>query len=309
MFAFALCYQLADFQLPDSLEYIGSYAFVECSSLRDVAIPNGLAYYGKNVFEGCISQDPAFADCRTEGSYQYQILADSFAVLIHYDGQEEEVLLPETLAGYPLIEIRSYAFEGKENLKHISLPDSLLRIGEGAFIGCRQLTKVDFSPRLTAIEGYAFAYCTSLSDVILPPSMIDCGENVFEGCISTPDHIEYEGIGTSLPLIEKERGDYVYYLLADSLAVLTKYTGASEALVLPDTLDGYPLYRIDAYAFDENETLKSITLPKSLREVKANSFSGCRRLKKLIFTAPMNADVLESIKSFDLDIVYIPENK
>lgn len=283
--------------MPDELEYIGSYAFLECRNLSAITLPDGLTYYGKGVFEGCFAQDSE----GEEGNYRYEILANSFAVLTRYNGSDEELVLPKTLAGYPITEIGPEAFsvewDEDDTLKQIVLPDSVLRIGNSAFAGRHHLSKVIFPAHLISIEDYAFAYCDELTGISLPASLIDCGHNVFENCVNVPDISDYEGgIQSILSQIKKECGDYEYYLLSDSLAILSKYTGNAEILVLPESLDGYPLYGIDRYAFAENETLKSIQLPKSLREIDAESFADCYALRKITFTEHINNDMAESLR-------------
>ena len=61
--------------------------------------------------------------------------------------------------------------------------------------------------------------------------------------------------------------------------VLTRYTGDEAELALPEGL-----IRIEAEAFRDNESLRAVTLPRSLKEIGANAFSGCLNLSHVNFS-------------------------
>ncbi|MCQ2611642.1 MAG: leucine-rich repeat domain-containing protein [Treponema sp.] len=62
-------------------------------------------------------------------------------------------------------------FYEANNLKEITLPDTLEVIGIGAFDRCSNLEKVVIPPSVTIIEMAAFRYCTALKSVVIPESV------------------------------------------------------------------------------------------------------------------------------------------
>ena len=69
------------------------------------------------------------------------------------------------------------------------------------------------------------------------------------------------------------------YRLEDEEAVITggnRYL--PEELVIPDTIRGLPVTRIEKDAFYHEETLTSVTLPESLTEIGQSAFMGCSHL-------------------------------
>ena len=67
-------------------------------------------------------------------------------------------------------------------LDNISLPDSLISIGEYAFSECGNLKNIGFGNSLESIDRRAFTACGSLVEVTLPESVKSVGDRAFFGC-------------------------------------------------------------------------------------------------------------------------------
>ena len=76
-------------------------------------------------------------------------------------------------------------------------------------------------------------------------------------------------------------GDYTYTLDTDGNATITKFTGSTADLTIPDSLDGHPVVEIEGEAFAENTALTSVKLPASLQEMGAWAFKNCTSLKSV----------------------------
>lgn len=77
-------------------------------------------------------------------------------------------------------------YTGKKPRGSILLPDSITKIGEGAFKDCALITGVKLPTNLTSIGKNAFYGCTLLTDEIhLPASLTSIGDNAFYGCTPT----------------------------------------------------------------------------------------------------------------------------
>src|SRR5690554_155253 len=108
--------------------------------------------------------------------------------IVRYDGDDEIVVIPEKIRGIPVVEIATYTFANRDDIKAIRLSDSVTElefgaigictgielfasgsgleiIGDSAFLNCKSLREVRLNDGLKTIEASAFGFCTSLSSV------------------------------------------------------------------------------------------------------------------------------------------------
>ena len=70
------------------------------------------------------------------------------------------------------------------------------------------------------------------------------------------------------------------YEVADGAVTITGYVGSEVNVVIPETIDTYPVTAIGETAFSGNATLESITLPASVKQVKS-LLDSCANLKRI----------------------------
>ena len=73
-------------------------------------------------------------------------------------------------------------------------------------------------------------------------------------------------------------GDYRYKLLEDGTAEITEYSGKSETLIIPDTMDGHAVTALGANAFLLRSSLSSVTIPDGVTVIGDDVFSWCGSL-------------------------------
>lgn len=79
-------------------------------------------------------------------------------------------------------EISKNAFTNCINLTNISIPASVLSIGDYAFSLCSSLASITFPQNLTKIGNYAFLGCSSLTSLIFPQALTEIGNYAFNSC-------------------------------------------------------------------------------------------------------------------------------
>ena len=93
-----------------------------------------------------------------------------------------KLIIPSTLGGYPVVRIGEGAFSGLKNIKEIVLPDSVTDIGKEAFKDCSDLTNITIPDSVSNIGQAAFFDCTGLASVTIPNSVTSIGNDVFYHC-------------------------------------------------------------------------------------------------------------------------------
>ena len=101
-----------------------------------------------------------------------------------YNGTESNLNIPTTYSNLPIVGIDKQAFSGNSFLENVTIPDSILTIGNNAFDNCTLLKNITFGSNVTSIGDMAFYGCYSLESIIIPNSVSSIGNSVFESCTS-----------------------------------------------------------------------------------------------------------------------------
>jgi len=73
------------------------------------------------------------------------------------------------------------SFSGSD-FTSISLPNTIMSIGESAFSNCTNLSSIVLPDKITAIEAKTFMNCISLTSISIPTGVTAIGESAFGGC-------------------------------------------------------------------------------------------------------------------------------
>ena len=155
-----------------------------------------------------------------------------------------ELEIPAEIDGKAVTRIGDMAFNDKEYLTGITVPDSVKTIGDKAFTDC-----------------------ISAAYINLPQEMDSFGVEVFNSCYALEEITIPEGITGLLPRVEKieEGNDVLYGFFA--------YCTALKKVVLPSTLK-----TIDESVFYNCPALESIEIPNGVTEIKRFAFEKCESL-------------------------------
>lgn len=115
----------------------------------------------------------------------YCVNSDNNTVTITgFEGSIDKLYIPEKIDSYTVTCIGDYAFF-KTDITDVSFPNSITKIGEGAFYGCQKLKNASFAESdaiLMTIGVYSFANCESLESVAIPvPTTVVC-DYAFTNC-------------------------------------------------------------------------------------------------------------------------------
>ena len=64
----------------------------------------------------------------------------------------------------------------------------------------------------------------------------------------------------------------------ETTGTITKYNGTDTVVVIPPTINSWPVTKIGEDAFQDNTTITSVTIPASVTEIGSNAFADCTNL-------------------------------
>lgn len=116
---------------------------------------------------------------RSEESKKYVYNnTDGGIEIIRYNGNDENLVIPENIDGKKVVSILN-AFNNNADIKTLTLPNGLQKIGNNAFLGCSNLECVSIPDTVTTIGYRAFADCENLKSVYIPQSVETLGNRAF----------------------------------------------------------------------------------------------------------------------------------
>ncbi len=180
--------------LPEGVERIDYGAFYHCSSLTDVNLPSSVMKVEPYAFTGTPWVDDFLAG---KGSGNNQLDDDlnssegdflvSGGTLIAYRGTGSNVTIPSGVRV-----VAAGCFKDKVSIRNVAFPDTLISIGEEAFMGCVNLSEVSFGGNETEILDRAFAE-TKVSIADKPDRIVNVGIGAFDDLEYSEDiHITFE---------------------------------------------------------------------------------------------------------------------
>lgn len=263
---------------------IGRQAFYYCDSLTAITIPDSV----KNI------EDSAFAIATTNTALSGEPMFCSLTD-IYVDSENTAytsangILFSKnktTLVAYPagrkgtsytvpnsVTKIGGGAFFSSVNLKSIKILGSVTKIGSDAFAGCDSLVEIKIPDSVSSINERTFWGCRSLSSITIPDSVTSIGLNAFYCCDSLSE-IKISNSVTSIGW-----GAFCY-------------CGSLTSIIIPESVK-----TIDGYAFAYCKGLESIVIPNNATSIKYRAFTGCSSLTSI--TIPDSVTSIEECAFYD----------
>lgn len=113
-----------------------------------------------------------------------------------------DIIIPKQIsnygATYSVIGIEPHAFD-YSSITSIDIPNTVTSIGSGAFMYCKELSRLTIPGKIETIEAGLCYNCTSLKTIKLPNSITRIESTAFHGCsalesFSIPENVTYIGL-------------------------------------------------------------------------------------------------------------------
>lgn len=163
-----------------------------------------------------------------------------------YTGPGGDVTIPDMVDGLPVTRIKRYAFEQRTSLTRVSIPDSVISIGDNAFQFCTQLTAVTLGKSVTLIGLSPFQGCARLTTITV---------DALNPSFSSVDGVWFD----------KSRSTLIQYP-----------SGKAGGYTIPDSVT-----HISDYAFLWCDGLTDVTIPASVTNLGKRVFGYNTRLSAI----------------------------
>ncbi len=285
--AFLYCNNLISLTIPSTMTTIDSTS-LRCYRLSEVINKSSLAEIDNNVVRNATSGE---SKIEKYGDYRYIVGDDGITYLIGYFGKSKNISLPTD---------RTYAIKDMAfvdcRLKSLSIPNNVTSIGSDIFYDTdaeyeNEITTLTIPESVTDIAEAAFYKCVNLTSISIPNSVTTIKPRIFYGCTALKNENNLYG---NAYYIGNSSNPYLILLSA-------KNTDITECEINSNTKFIYD------NAFNDCNSLTSITIPDNVVEINQNVFYNCTNLKTVTVNAetPPRAFSLFN-NSSTLTAIYVP---
>ena len=220
--------------MPDTLTTIGSQAFFT-TRLTTITIPPSVVSIGESAFSA--------------GANNWI-----------------SVLNTVNFSGSSLTTLSNYAF-ARTFVTSVTIPPSIVTIGDGAFYGCSELAELVLSGNSLTYIGADSFYGTDITSITIPPTLTILGQRAFAYC----------------PFL-----NIVTFSEPSSLETINTNAFQNCTLLVHLTLP-LSLTLIATSAFQGCTSLLSVTIPQNVVFIDTNAFQGCTSIGSVVFNCRNNA--------------------
>ncbi len=136
--------------------------------------------------------------------YLFKLMDDDTYGIISYEGDESEIVIPDTYMAKPVTILYDDLFKGHKEITSVRIPDTVKSICSFVFDGCSELSQIKLPAGLEDILQYAFVRsgieeielpdtvksivpytfkdCKKLKKIVCGPSLPKIGAWAFDGC-------------------------------------------------------------------------------------------------------------------------------
>ena len=289
---FSNCSQLTQITLPESLKKIGGSAFQGCDNIKEITIPASVREIGQDAFtlsgiEKLVIKDlAAWCGVKKKGGF----ISSNTKVFLN-DQEIKDLVIPD---GVTIIEPNT--FNRFKSIETVYIPESVDSIGDNAFQGCTDITKVTAhdivswcgihfgNTYITQNESYIYLsnpVCVSrnlyignekLKELNIPEGVKEIGYSAFERCLGITK--------VSLPSTLRKVGADAFYNCTDiqivNITSLQDYCSIDFGNPGANPFQDYMMNRAFTWMLINGQYLRDLEvlhIPNGTTEVKANAFA------------------------------------
>ena len=142
----------------------------------------------------------------------------------------------------------------------------------------------------SAVFAIIIVGCVFLNAFLVKPAIAKSDNNV--------DSSATDEVTEDEPEIERKKTDdgFIYYILTDDnknvYVTINSYDGDEKNVLIPSSIENYPVKEIGGNCFSNINKVESITVPDSVVAIGILHFSAAQILQKLLFRAVLKKSAL-----------------
>ncbi len=229
-----------------------------------------------------------------QGAHEYTVLPDGKTVSARlrtdfFPNVTGELYFPGIVTNegkeYTVTEILTGGYASCTSVTSLTIPNTVVTIGERAFQGCVALRDLTIGNSVATIGPIAFNKCSNLSRITIPRSVETIGDNAFLEC-------------SKLEEIKVEQGNIRYDSRDDCHALIETASNrllcGTKNTIIPNTVK-----EIGDNAFYSCEGLTDIIIPNSVTTIGNCAFFGCSGLAGIEIPGSVTAIGIGAFSSCD----------
>ena len=252
---------------------IGSFALYGCKTLTGISHSDGVVAIGEFAMSNCVELV----------KYRFAPFTQSVGVYAFaYNAKLGSITNFENTS---VSQISDCMFLECSSIYEITLPSTIIAVGDGAFSGCLKLASIDLSKTKTATIGAeGFAYCENLSTIQLPSTLTIIDEAAFieDKNLRSVQNLEKTIVSTINKNAFLECKNLSSVKLPQTLSTLgeSAFEGCSN-LTAVSGFENTAVKILEARTFANCSSLLTLSLARGLTEIKSEAMIGCSVLRNL----------------------------
>lgn len=320
--AFFECKDISSISIPNSIISIEREAFGGCVGITSINIPSSVSYIGGHVFEGTgwynnQSEDILYLDGWCLGfkgnepighveildgtkhiagkAFEFCDSLRSITIASSVTSIGESAFRMSGLITISIpnsvVHIGNYAFSTCSDLVSVAISNSITSIGDFTFWECVNLNSIEIPNSVSSIGKAAFTKCSSLTTIVIPSSVTTISQNPFYDCekletiIVDDNNTVYDSRNNCNAIIETESNEMITgcknTIIPNSVTSIgfSAFRGCSglASINIPNSI-----ISIGESAFCKCGTMTSVTLPNSVTSIGKDAFFRCDSLNTVI---------------------------
>lgn len=278
-------------------------SFADCRNITRLYLPDTVTAVEVGM-DGGYATGSAFANCtnldwiemyhvegagkakyKTENGILYKRLqdTDTYELTYYPKYREGAYVIPSYVVNIPV-----KALYQKNNLTELTVPSSVVKIGDSAFASCSKLYKITFISDETAKEiafgTDVFKSNSKLDEITLPDSIKEFSPTLFDGCsalqnVYISNNAKYKSVNGVICGVNQTSG------AVDTILYFPK--GRDGEYTIPAGITA-----IGEAAFKGNTKLTKLTVPGYVTYIGKEAFRGCSGILELEFLGKANDESL-----------------
>lgn len=254
--------------------------FIRSIDIKDKLTSGYNSILVKSLATGLTTSDEAQTKYST-GNFIFEWISEGDYTLgyrcVGIDGDifAENLIIPGEYEGFEVREIGSEAFKELRNVTSVVLPNTIKKIGFGAF-SATSIVNVEIPSSVNEIGDAAFSNCLKLAEVIIEDSVknLKIGEYAFTNCSALSQITLPDGVTSIGNALFSGCGKLTRVVLGNGITKIPDYM-FSGCISLTDVEMGNSIKSIGTYAFGGCRSLTNIRIPASTDWMWRRAFDGC----------------------------------